>query len=343
MPFRARKLALDRTVGSIQRVVRYASYDWTREMTSARRFVTMTGIVMQGYAFYALWTRSLVWPILWPSGPALYVSIWLLYMVGYCTTNAMLTSEFVRKTQLESDVIAAQQIQRTLQPDKIDQVIGYQLESYYKPFRGVGGDYFDVIDLAGNRTLLALADVSGKGMPAALLASNIQALVRSIADTEPNLPTLANRINRHLSRYTPSDRFATAMFIVLTWDSGELMYVNAGHNPPMICGSESTRFLEATGLPVGLFPSVKYEARAATMHPGNILLAFTDGLPDSVSGESPEGRLRDALTDDPRSSLANLKRLVDPALNEDDITILLVKRAAPERFGDTSILSASGG
>lgn len=297
-------------------------------MSPARRFVTMTGLIMQGYAFYALFSHSLIWPIIWPSGRALYVGVWLLYMPGYFITNIMLTSEFVRKTQLESDVIAAQQIQRTLQPDRIEPVSGYQFESWYKPFRDVAGDYFDVIDLGANRTLMAVADVSGKGMPAALLASNIQALVRSIADTEPELTALAGRINRHLCRYTPRERFATAMFIVLSRDSGELTYVNAGHNPPMICGAGPARLLEPTGLPVGLFPAAEYEASAAVMNPGDILLVFTDGLPDSIPGESPEGSLRDAMTADPPTSLASLKRLIDPGLNEDDITILLVKRLA---------------
>jgi len=299
---------LVRTVTSVWRTARYAFHDWTREMSGARRFVTTTGLLMQGYAFYALLSGSLVWPIIWPGKPALYTVTSLLWMGGYCVINFMLTSEFVRKTQLESDIIAAQQIQRTLQPGRIEPVAGYQLESYYRPFRGVGGDYFDVIELDGNRTLLAVADVSGKGMPAALLASNIQALVRTLADTEPDLPTLANRINRHLSRYTPTDRFATAIFIVLSLDSGELMYVNAGHNPPMICGPGSIRLLEPTGLPVGLFVSAKYEARAAMMNPGDILLAFTDGLPDSVAGGNPEDRLRDAVTDDAGTSLANVKR-----------------------------------
>ena len=342
MAFLTRNPSLQRAVVSVWRMVCYAFHDWTREMTSARRFVTMTGLVLQGYAFWALFSRSLVWPLSWPSGPALYVSVCVLYMLGYWITNVMLTSEFVRKTQLESDLMAAQQIQRTLQPDKIEQLSGYQLKSYYKPFRGVGGDYFDVIDLGGNRTLFALADVSGKGMPAALLASNIQALVRSIAETEPDLPMLANRINRHLIRYTPQDRFATAVFLVLTLDSGELVYVNAGHNPPLIGGSGSTRFLEGTGLPLGLFASAEYQTRVTTMQAGDLLLVFTDGLPDSVSGESPDKRLRDALTGEPTSSLANLKQLVDPVLNEDDITILLVKRVQSD-YGDTNMLKLSSG
>jgi len=79
---------------------------------------------------------------------------------------------------------AARQIQESLHPGKLDELPGYEVETFYKPFRDVGGDYFDVIELAGNRTLFAVADVSGKGMPAALLAANIQALVRSIANLE---------------------------------------------------------------------------------------------------------------------------------------------------------------
>jgi sigma-B regulation protein RsbU (phosphoserine phosphatase) len=114
----------------------------------------------------------------------------------------MLASEFVRKTQLQAAQIAAQQIQQRLHPQKLEDLQGYKVETYYKPFREVGGDYFDVIHLPNNPALFALADVSGKGMPAALLAANIQALVRSIASVEPDPLALARQINKHLSRYS---------------------------------------------------------------------------------------------------------------------------------------------
>ena len=122
---------------------------------------------------------SLIWPLTWPSGQLLYPIALLLYLLGNGIMNGMLTSEFVRKTQLESDQIAARQIQQTLHPEKLEKLRGYELETFYKPFRDVGGDYFDVIELPGERTLFAVADVSGKGMPA---AANIQALERSIAN-----------------------------------------------------------------------------------------------------------------------------------------------------------------
>ena len=134
------------------------------------------------------------------------------------------------------------QIQKTLQPTTIGELPGYEVDAFYKPLRAVGGDYFDVIDLPGNRTLFAVADVAGKGIAAALLAANIQALVRSLSSVAPDVPALASQINRHLCRYTPGNRFATAVFIVLDRESGELVYVNAGHNPPIVWGAGPATF-----------------------------------------------------------------------------------------------------
>jgi sigma-B regulation protein RsbU (phosphoserine phosphatase) len=246
--------------------------------------------------------------------------------------NAMLTSEFIRKTQLEADQIAARQIQQTLQPEKLDELPGYGLEMFYKPFREVGGDYFDVIELTAKRTLFAVADVSGKGIPAALLAANIQALVRSIANLDADPLAMARQINRHLFRYSPSDRFATAVFIVLNRETGELTYVNAGHNAPIVFGSGSAIALEATGMPLGLFPDEAYETRQALLSPGGALLIFTDGFTDSISGENPEERVRDALADTSANTMQLLKSLVEPHFNKDDVTIMLVKRDADAAF-----------
>jgi len=333
MPFRLSTVKLDKTAGPIRRALQYAFYDWASEMPRSKRIITIVGIVLQGYAFYftLMWAlvlpKWLDFPVL-PRGPVSYVSVFLLFFTGRWIRNGMLTSEFVRKTQLETDQVAARQIQQTLQPGKLDELPGYELEAFYKPLSEVGGDYFDVIELPANRTLFALADVSGKGIPAALLAANIQALVRSIASVESDLLALAKQINKHLSRYSPSDRFATAVFIVLNRDSGELAYVNAGHNAPIVCSSGSTTFLEATGMPLGLFADAQYEARTAVLSRGSTLLIFSDGLTDSIQGEHPENRLRDAFADSAGRTMANLKSLIDPKFNEDDVTILLVKRIA---------------
>ena len=326
MSIRMRKPRLDKFAGLFRRALQYACYDWTREMPTSKRIITWVGILLQGYAIYCILTRSLVWPVIWPGGIPLYVSVVLIYVLGAGLMNGMLTSEFVRKTQLEADQIAARQIQQTLQPDRLDELPGYKVETFYEPFHEVGGDYFDVIELAGNRTLIAVADVSGKGMPAALLAANIQSLVRSGANLDADPLALARQINRHLSRYTPTNRFATAVFIVLSRDSGEVSYVNAGHNAPMVFVSEPAIDLEATGMPLGLFAEAAYEARTALLPPGGALLVFTDGLTDSIPGEDPENRLRVALAKSSSRTMSVLQSLIDPEFNEDDVTILLVKR-----------------
>ncbi len=297
-------------------------------MPRSKQIVTWAGYLLQGYAIYCLWSQSLVWPLMWPNKFLVFLIAFLLYLVGGNLMNRMLTSEFARKTQLEADQIAARQIQQTLTPAEVEELPGYQVETFYKPYRDVGGDYFDVIELEGNRTLFAIADVSGKGMPAALLAANIQALVRSIAGTGADPLALTMQINRHLCRYTPIDRFATAVFVLLHRDSGELTYVNAGHNAPIVFGSGSQRPLDATGMPLGLFPEAAYTAGTALLAPGGGLLLFTDGLTDSISGKNAEDRLRTALADGSEKTMDRLKSLVDPHFNEDDVTILLVKRNA---------------
>jgi phosphoserine phosphatase RsbU/P len=142
--------------------------------------------------------------------------------------------------------------------------------------------------------------------------------------------TLARQINQHLSRYTPDDRFVTAVFLLLNHESGGLTYVNAGHNAPIVSGTasaESTMSLDPTGVPLGLFPDAEYEAGTTVLPPGGALLLFTDGLPDAIRGENPESRIRAAVAGGPTASIAGLTALVDRQLNEDDITIVQVKRS----------------
>jgi serine phosphatase RsbU (regulator of sigma subunit) len=296
-------------------------------MEKSKRLITRVAILVQGYAIWAGFSRSLIWPLMWPrSQYLLFIFVCLLYLLGDRVMNAMLTSELVRKTQLEADQIAAQQIQKTLHPEKLEELAGCEMEVFYQPYRAVGGDYFDVIELPGNRTLLAVADVSGKGMAAALLAANIQALVRSLVNAEAGPQALAGQINKHLSRYTPGNRFATAVFIALSRDSGEVVFVNAGHNAPIVYCHGSATSLGATGIPMGLQISAKYEAGKASIPFGGYLLIFTDGLTDSIPGNDPERRLRDAMAENPVKTMSNLKSLIDPRFNEDDVTILLIKR-----------------
>jgi serine phosphatase RsbU (regulator of sigma subunit) len=310
-------IELDNSAGPFRRALQYALYDWRREMSRSRRLLTFASFLIQ--------TGALALAMVAKTKPLMVLAD-LVYLVGLFLLNGMLTAEFVRKTQLEADQIAAEQIQRWLHPQKVNELPGYRLEMFYKPLRGVGGDYFDVIELPDGRTLFAIADVSGKGTPAALLAANIQALIRSVSSVLPDPLSLAQHVNKHLCRYAPPERFATAVFAVFSRETGELSYVNAGQNPPILssCGRET--LLETTGMPLGLVPEAEFECRQVVLPPGGRLLFFTDGLIDGIGGQMPEELVREAIgnSGDPMSKL---KALLNPRYNQDDITILLLMRA----------------
>jgi sigma-B regulation protein RsbU (phosphoserine phosphatase) len=250
----------------------------------------------------------------------------LIYYAGYCVQNATLTSELLRKTRLAADELAAREIQQTLQPVTVAQPAGFRVETFYKPFRAVSGDYFDVIPAAGGRLLFAIADVSGKGTPAALLAANIQALVRSLFDVVADPSALAARLNSHLCRYTPDNRFATAVLAVVDASSSTLTYVNAGHNPPVIVSAGSATLLSATGLALAWFAEAVYGSVTVAFPAGGKLLLYSDGLTDSIADSNPEQRLRDTLLGSTDVSIDAVTSLIDPAYNEDDITVLLISR-----------------
>src|ERR1700683_265524 len=162
MSFRTMPVTLDKSAKPFRRALQYAFYDWTRDMPIGRRIVATVGLLVQAAVLSGL--------LIAIKHPAIAVPLAVLFLIGLVLLNGALTSEFVRKMQLESDQIAAQQIQQTLQVQNPESPLGYDLQTFYKPFRDVGGDYFDVIALPHNRTLFAVADVSGKGVPAALLA-----------------------------------------------------------------------------------------------------------------------------------------------------------------------------
>jgi len=284
---------------------------------SSRLFTTVALLIQLGGLVFALVEPK--------NKPFMFLAL-LIYMAGLFLMNGTLTSEFVRKTQLEADQIAAEQIQRTLHPQKVEELPGYQLETFYKPLRGVGGDYFDIIALPNGQALFALADVSGKGMPAALLAANIQALVRSISNVASDPLSVANHVNNHLCRYTPPERFATAVFALLSRETGELTYVNAGQNPPILSTSGRTTFLESTGIPLGLMRQAQFQCQRVIIPPAGRLLFFTDGLTDAIEDPDPEERVCEAIGSDTAKAMSRITSLLNPKFNDDDVTILLLTR-----------------
>jgi len=232
----------------------------------------------------------------------------------------------------------ARQIQRGLLPQALPAVDGWEIAAACEPAEVVGGDTFDVIRLDAHHLGLSLGDVSGKGVPAALLASNLQAAVRSAASRLPAPADLCAEVNRALCGSVASGHFVTYFYGVLDTASGQLRYCNAGHLPPLLAtrnGCVTT--LVTGGMVLGVAAEAGYQEGTVRLDPGDRLLVYTDGLTEarSPTGEEfGEERLRRAIAGTPAG--ASGSSLVDNVLarvhafsagrREDDQTILVICR-----------------
>jgi sigma-B regulation protein RsbU (phosphoserine phosphatase) len=209
-----------------------------------------------------------------------------------------LMEEQRRRQRLENELSIAHEVQQQLFPHALPQLPGIELEAICRPARTVSGDYYDFIRISPTRLAVALADISGKGISAALLMANVQAALRSDVlryrnghggpSAEPiNTAEIVSHLNLHLFRNTSSERYATLFIGVYDSVTRQLHYTNAGHLPPIyICGGTARR-LETGGMVVGLFNEVPYEQGAVEIGHGGMLVAYSDGLtePENVYGE----------------------------------------------------------
>jgi serine phosphatase RsbU (regulator of sigma subunit) len=180
---------------------------------------------------------------------------------------------------LEDDMEQAAEIQEKLIPDSDINPNYYQIESFYSPARQVGGDYFDIIQLSHDRCLIVIADVSGKGYSAALLMSNIQAMVKTLANQDFTLAHMADFINQSVLHNSVRGKFVTIVFMILDPHQQNLQYINCGHNPPlMVKGSTTVVELNRAGTALGVMEDYQYEVSDVDFSPGDIILGYTDGL-----------------------------------------------------------------
>jgi len=207
--------------------------------------------------------------------------------------NARLTDRVVEQETLRRDIALASDVQRRLLPDAPPRAECADFAAISVPARRIGGDYYDFVQLGDGRIGIALADVSGKGVAAALIMSAVQASLRIISsggDVPP--PRLVALINRFVYQSTPASKYATFFYAQLDERRRQLRYVNAGHNAPYLlrAGSEPPQIEELTigGTVVGMFPETEYEEATVTLFPGDILLAFTDGVPEAHNPEHEE-------------------------------------------------------
>jgi len=240
--------------------------------------------------------------------------------------------------RLERDVAIAHDVQERLFPRKDPEIRGLECHGACRPARGVAGDYYDFLRLDAERVGIAAGDVAGKGLSAALLMASLQGAVRSFASMAGDGPVaLARDLNAQMYALTESNRFATFFWAVFDERSRTLMWVNAGHNAPMLLrATGALERLPASGPPLGALPAASYRQATTALAPGDLLIVFTDGVTEAANTageEFGETRLEQLLRDQAGSTVGSLcQRIVDAVQDfeaglpqMDDITVVAAR------------------
>jgi sigma-B regulation protein RsbU (phosphoserine phosphatase) len=275
-----------------------------------------------------------------------------------------LIQEQKEKQRLENELAIAQEVQAQLFPRQVSELESLEVHGFCRPARTVSGDYYDFLTASSHKLILAVGDISGKGISAALLMATIHSAVR--AYSVENLPqmrepvalgaiagsgrimaswpegvevspgALLSLLNHQLYESTPMEKYATLFLGIYDGRSHHLTYSNGGHLPPILIGKDGTiRRLEAGGTVVGLFDNMTYEEGAVEMHPGEILLAYSDGVtePENDFGEFGEQRLIDLVRENRDLPLPQISQIVTMAVDDwigdneqpDDVTLVLAR------------------
>ncbi len=247
--------------------------------------------------------------------------------------------ELARK---QAELNFAHEVQQALFPRQFPANSGLEFAGICLPASGISGDYFDVIELPGGRVAFAIADISGKGISAAILMSNLHAVLRTLASAGHTPGALSHELNRHLHQVTEGLRFAT--FFYGEWNSADrtVRYVNAGHNAPFLLGANGTRRLAAGSPPIGIFSNTKFSESSVSLQSGDLLILFSDGVTEAgqrKDNEFGESRLEAVVVGAREKPLAEIQQRILATLRgwagdelEDDVTLLLVRatKAAEE-------------
>ncbi|MGI8990918.1 MAG: PP2C family protein-serine/threonine phosphatase [Bryobacteraceae bacterium] len=269
----------------------------------------------------------------------------LLQSVGTQTGQALeigelahsLATEAARRERADREIEIAHEVQERLFPQRMPVIEGLSLAGFCRPAQGVGGDYYDVVELDDGRLGLAIGDVSGKGISAALLMASLRASLRGMTlETPSDMAAMMRKVNRLVYEASANNRYATFFFSIFDPATRKLVYVNAGHNPPMVIRACETIPLEAGGPVIGLLRDVSYVEQWLILEPGDLLLCYTDGINEAMTSEDEEwgeGRMLAAAQAVRVKSAEEILKFVFTAADEfaagaeqhDDMTLLVIK------------------
>jgi phosphoserine phosphatase RsbU/P len=261
-------------------------------------------------------------------------------IAGQATENNQRHAEHLRARLQEQELRLAAGVQRLLVPSDPPIVEGFEVFHYYEPAKQVGGDYFDYVPLSGGRLAVAIGDVAGKDVSAALLMTRLSAAVQLCLDVEDDLAAAVGRINRVIGSRTASMRFVTFLVAVLDPESENVTMVVAGHVPPMVRRRDGrVEVIESTGHgpPLGILPDVEYEVCSFPLAKGESFLLCTDGLTEAHAEESSElygvsgisrtlSDLDDSASIVGRALLNAAREFTGGAGMSDDVCVLTVRR-----------------
>ena len=281
-------------------------------------------------------TGLLVTLLLIAAGLGLLVTL-LMTVYEHLKSELEKNYEKIREKELlEKELQVAREVQKGFLPKGAIQIDGFEVATFFRSAKEVGGDYFDVIPLK-NGVALVIADVSGKGVPAALVTANLHATLHAPAEDCP-IEHLVERINNSIFKDTSPDFFVTFFYGVLNNSTGEFKYVNAGHNPPLVVRQNGmVEELTQGGTILGIMPDSIFQTGSTVINPHELLLLYTDGLTEAGLPEIEpwgEENLKNYLTEihhDPAGRMAELiLKKVEESLKgtaqTDDIALVLLKR-----------------
>jgi sigma-B regulation protein RsbU (phosphoserine phosphatase) len=259
--------------------------------------------------------------------------------VALSIQNEHLQREMVNRERLEHEIQLARQIQETFLPDQLPKISGWDLAASWHPARQVSGDYYDVFELPGEKLGFFIADVSDKGIPAAIFMAVTRTLVRAVVnDTESPAETM-RRVNALLIPENKESMFVTAIYGRLSLKNGKLTYANAGHNPPLWFSSKDKKLtiLNRTGPALGIIEALQMEEQTLTLNPEDFLLLYTDGLTEAFSADGEifgDERLQKVFGEMELTTANGVLTAIEAAVNQftgsleamDDLTMIGLKR-----------------